>query len=158
MPTETHHEARTDQLADVRVLADATAELCAAHRNFWPERYPVPEDVHHALTAAEYGMARVRRGTLRRLAEQTAPVDTVRPRPIEQLRQTVDLADLMLIADAAAELDALKMHTVDRADELGRITRLVETLHDMVERIAGAHAACIYAPADGSATPQGPRT
>lgn len=146
-------EARSELLADVRVLADATHDLCAAHRNFWPERYPVPEDVHCALLAADYGLARVRAGTLKRLAERDmAPAIVVRPAPVEQLRQSVDLADLMLIAEAAAELDDTKQFYVDRPDEQNRLAAMVERLHDIVERAAGAHAAAIYAPDDGSGT------
>lgn len=145
------HKARSELLADVRVLADATHDLCAAHRNFWPHPYPIPEDVHCALLAADYGLARVRAGTLRRLAEQdTAPAVTVRPAPIGQLRQQVDLADLQLMADAAAELDAVKQFFVDRPDEQQRLGAMASRLHDIVERAAGAHEATPYAPDDGS--------
>lgn len=145
-------DARLRLLADVRVLVDATNELCAAHRNFWPERYPVPEDVHCAMLAADYGLARVRAGTLKRLAElDTAPATVVRPAPVEQLRQTVDLADLILIADAACELDAAKQFYIDRPDEQQRLAAMVERLHNIVERAAGTQAAAIYAPDDGSA-------
>ena len=60
---------RTETLADVRVLVDAMDDLIKAHRAFWPERYPVPEDVHCALMGADYALERVRGGTLKRLAE-----------------------------------------------------------------------------------------
>lgn len=146
------HEARSDLLADVRVLADATHDLCAAHRNFWPQPYPVPEDVHCALMAANYGLARVRSGILKRLAEQDhAPDFRVRPAPAGKLRHQVDLADLQLMADAAAELDDARQFYVDRPDEQRRLDAMVERLHNIVERAAGAHAAAIYAQDDGSA-------
>jgi hypothetical protein len=60
-------------LADVRVLVAATQDLSQAHRECWPHPYPVPADVHCALLAADYAMARVRGGALRRLAEQDFP-------------------------------------------------------------------------------------
>jgi len=130
-------EARSDLLADVRVLADATHDLCAAHRNFWPERYPVPEDVHFALLAADYGLARVRAGALKRLAERdNAPTTVARPAPVGQMRQRVDLADLMLIADAACELDDARQFYVDRPGEQQRLAAMVERMHDIVERAA----------------------
>ncbi|MCK9386108.1 MAG: hypothetical protein M0Q15_15975 [Nevskia sp.] len=61
---------RTDSLADVRVLVDAMKDLIAAHRAFWPNPYPVPEDVHCALLGADYALARVRGGTLRQFSEE----------------------------------------------------------------------------------------
>lgn len=61
---------RTETLADVRVLVDAMMDLIAAHRAFWPQPYPIPEDVHCALLGADYALARVRGGTLKRLAEK----------------------------------------------------------------------------------------
>lgn len=61
--------ARTETLADVRVLVDAMVDLIAAHRAFWPHPFPIPEDVHCALLGADYALARVRCGTLKRLAE-----------------------------------------------------------------------------------------
>ncbi|KVW92636.1 hypothetical protein [Thiobacillus denitrificans] len=131
-------EARSDLLADVRVLADATHDLCAAHRNFWPERYPVPEDVHCALLAADYGLARVRGGTLKRLAEQDTALYLPQP------RYRVDLADLIHIADAAAELDAMRAFLIDQAGEQQRIASIVKRLHDLVEKAAGQHAHAIY--------------
>lgn len=60
----------------------------------------------------------------------------------------VSLADLELIADAAAELDDARRFYVDRPDEQKRIAGIVERLHDVVERAAGLRA-IIYAPADG---------
>lgn len=125
---------RSDLLADVRVLADATHDLCAAHRNFWPERYPVPEDVHCALLAADYGLARVRGGTLRRLAAQ----DTASAPPAQY---RVDLADLVHIADAATELAAMRAFLVDQHGEQQRIGFIVKRLYDMVEKAAGGHGA-----------------
>lgn len=137
-------EARSELLADVRVLADATRDLCAAHRNFWPERYPVPEDVHCALLAADYGLARVRSGMLRRLAEQdNAPTLTVRQAPLGQMRQQVDLADLQLMADAAAELDDNQQFYVDRPDEQRRLAAMASRLRGIVERAVGDHAEAI---------------
>ncbi|MBD3812683.1 MAG: hypothetical protein IE917_10735 [Betaproteobacteria bacterium] len=61
---------RTETLADVRVLVDAMMDLIAAHRAFWPEPFPIPEDVHCALLGADYALARVRGGTLKQLAEK----------------------------------------------------------------------------------------
>lgn len=61
----------------------------------------------------------------------------------------VTLADLVEIADAACELDVTKQFYIDRPDEQQRLTAIVNRLHDIVERAAGAQAA-IYAPDDGS--------
>ena len=60
----------------------------------------------------------------------------------------LSLADLINIADAAAELDGMRMFYVDRPSEQDRISRLVKQLHDMVERAAARDAALIYAPDD----------
>lgn len=62
----------------------------------------------------------------------------------------VALADLIYIADAACELDIAKQFYVDRPDEQQHLTAIVNRLHDIVERAAGAEAAAIYAPVDGS--------
>ena len=131
-------DVRSELLADVRVLADATHDLCAAHRNFWPQPYPVPEDVQCALLGADYGLARVRAGTLKRLAEQ----DTAPTPPPMQYR--VDLADLIHIADAATELDAARAFLVDQHSEQLRISAIVERLYDLVEKAAGQHAEAIF--------------
>ena len=64
-----HPDARCEPLADVRVMVDAMQDLIAAHRAFWPLPFPVPEDVRCALLGADYALARVRCGTLKRLAE-----------------------------------------------------------------------------------------
>lgn len=130
-------EARSELLADVRVLADATRDLCAAHRNFWPD-FPMPQDVHHALLAADYGLARVRGGMLKRLARQ------------DYANYRVDLADLIQIAEAAAEIDETRQFYVDRPGEQRRLAAMVARLHDIAERAAGAHQDAIYAPDDGS--------
>jgi hypothetical protein len=61
--------ARSESLADVRVLVDAMEDLVKAHHAFWPKPYPIPEDVHCALLGANYALARVRAGTLRKFAE-----------------------------------------------------------------------------------------
>jgi hypothetical protein len=61
----------------------------------------------------------------------------------------VSLADLMLIADAASELDGMRMHYVDRPSEQDRIARLVESLHDIAERAAAHDAALIYGNCNG---------
>lgn len=135
---ETH--GRSSLLADVRALADATQDLCAAHHNFWPRPYPIPEDVYCALKAADYGLARVRSGTLRRLAEQdTAPAPAL-PCGV----YGVTLADLIHIADAATELDALRAFFVDRPGEQQRIGGIVKRLYDLTEKAAGQHAHAIF--------------
>jgi hypothetical protein len=56
----------------------------------------------------------------------------------------VSLADLMLIADAASELDGMRMHYVDRPSEQERISALVQRLHDLAERAAAHDAVLIY--------------
>lgn len=124
-------DARSELLADVRVLADATHDLCAAHRAFWPLEFPVPVDVRCALLGADYGLARVRGGSLRRLAEQDAA-----PGHNPPVRYSVDLADLQLIADVACELDGMRRFYVDRPDEQQRIAALAARLRDMIERVA----------------------
>lgn len=54
----------------------------------------------------------------------------------------VNLADLALFADAAAELDGYKCHLP--AADAARIAGMVERLHDTVERVAGAASGLIY--------------
>lgn len=61
----------------------------------------------------------------------------------------VHLADLIHIADAAAELDGMRMFYVDRPDEQQRISAMVDQLHSMVERAAVHDAVLIYGPAEG---------
>ncbi|MDP3219203.1 MAG: hypothetical protein Q8S73_34210 [Deltaproteobacteria bacterium] len=60
----------------------------------------------------------------------------------------VSLADLITIADAAAELDGMRMFYVDRPSEQDRISRVVKQLHDMVGRAAAHDAALIYGPGE----------
>jgi hypothetical protein len=123
-------EARSDLLADVRALADATHDLCTAHRNFWPERYPVPEDVHCALLGADYGLARVRGGTLKRLAEQdTAP--SVRHEPGTY---SVTQADLIDIKDAIAHLETYRQMLVDQPGEQHLVQAYIQRLHGIIDR------------------------
>jgi hypothetical protein len=121
-------------LADVRVLVAATQDLSQAHREFWPRPYPVPPDVHCALLSADYAMARVRGGALRRLAAQDFPALSTGP----AVTYSIDLADLTLIADAAAELDGMRMFYVDQPGEQKRIAGIVERMRGMVERAARA--------------------
>lgn len=64
-----HIENRSEALADVRMVVDGLQELCAQVRQSWPERYPMPEDLDALLRFQEYALARVRAGTLRRVAE-----------------------------------------------------------------------------------------
>jgi hypothetical protein len=56
----------------------------------------------------------------------------------------VSLADLVNVADAAAELDGMRMFYVDQPSEQARIAHMVAQLHDMVERAAAHDAAMIY--------------
>lgn len=65
-----------------------------------------------------------------------------------QVTYTVTLADLIDIADGAAELDGLRMFLVDQME---RVAERVARMHDIVERAAGQDAARIYADDDGSA-------
>lgn len=130
-------EVRSELLADVRVLADATHDLCVAHRNFWPDPYPVPDDVHCALLAADYGLARVRAGTLKRLAARdNAPYQPLQP-------SRVNLADLINIADAADEMNSMRRFYVDQPSEQKRIASMVERLRDIVERASGMDAGAL---------------
>lgn len=62
----------------------------------------------------------------------------------------VSLADLVTIADAAAELDGMRMFYVDQPVEQDRISSLVQRLHDMVERAAAHDAVLIYGPDEPS--------
>jgi len=59
----------------------------------------------------------------------------------------VDLADLSLFADAAAELDGYKSYLP--APDVVRITHMAKRLHDTVERAAGAASGLIYEGEDG---------
>ena len=56
----------------------------------------------------------------------------------------VSLADLIAIADAACELDGMRMFYVDRPDEQERLARVVWQLHGIAERAAAHDAALIY--------------
>lgn len=64
----------------------------------------------------------------------------------------VNLADLITIADAAAELDGMRMFYVDRPDEQARIATMVGQLHGLVERAAVHDAVLIYGHAEEGAT------
>ena len=56
----------------------------------------------------------------------------------------VTLADLITIADAAAELDESRRFYVDQPAEQDRLAAHVIQLHDIVERAAHVDAARIY--------------
>ena len=60
------------------------------------------------------------------------------------MRYSVDLADLIVMADCACELDGMRMFYVDRPDEQARIAAMVSKLHSIVESAAGQHADLIY--------------
>lgn len=57
---------------------------------------------------------------------------------------SVTLSDLIDIADAAADMDAMKSHLVDQPDQLRHIAARARKLHDIVERAAIGAAARIY--------------
>lgn len=61
-------EQRSEALADVRLVCESLQELCANIRKSWPERYPMPEDLDALLKFQDYALARVRAGSLRRVA------------------------------------------------------------------------------------------
>lgn len=65
----------------------------------------------------------------------------------------ISLADLINIADAAAELDGMRMFYVDQPAEQVRISAMVDQLHSLVERAAVHDAVLIYGPAEEGATP-----
>lgn len=70
----------------------------------------------------------------------------------QRVSYAVSLHDLQQVADAACKLEELKQFYVDKPAEIEAITRMIENLHDMVERAAGADAVpTIYSPNDGSA-------
>lgn len=56
----------------------------------------------------------------------------------------VTLADLILFADAAAELDGLQGLIKYSPDERARLADMAQRMHDIVERAAGAEAFEIY--------------
>lgn len=60
----------------------------------------------------------------------------------------VSLADLINIADAAAELDAMKTFYVDQPDQQNMIAGRVDQLHNIVQRAAAHDADLIYAPSE----------
>ena len=64
----------------------------------------------------------------------------------------VSLADLISIADAACELDGMRMHYADRPDQQQHLAARVDTLHSLVERAAGADSSRIYADDDSLVT------
>jgi hypothetical protein len=64
----------------------------------------------------------------------------------------VSLADLINVADAAAELDGMRMFYVDQPAEQARIASVVAQLHDLVERAAAHDAAMITAKAAPTAS------
>lgn len=121
-------EARSDILADVRALADATHELCAAHHESWPLPYPKPERIHCALLAADYGLMRVRSGMLRRLAQLDTGVVASHMR-----EYVVDTADLIHIQDAINELVASLQFHVDQLDVQARVKTTAMRLRSIVE-------------------------
>jgi hypothetical protein len=59
----------------------------------------------------------------------------------------VDLSDLALFADAAAELDGHKCYLPPT--DAARIAGMVKRLHDTIERVAGAASGLIYQDGDG---------
>lgn len=63
----------------------------------------------------------------------------------------VTLADLTTMADAASELDGMRMFYVDQPGEQERIARMATALHDIVERAAAHDAELIYGPAEETA-------
>lgn len=63
----------------------------------------------------------------------------------------VNLADLVNVADAACELDGMRMFYVDQPGEQERIARMAKLLHDLVERAAAHDADLIYGPAEEGA-------
>lgn len=65
------------------------------------------------------------------------------------MSHVICFTDLVMVADAACELDAYKDH-LHGSSERDRIKRLVDALHRMVERVAGADANLIYAPDDAT--------
>ena len=70
----------------------------------------------------------------------------------QRVSYAVSLHDLQLVADAACALEELKQFYVDKPAEIEAITHMIESLHDLVERAAGAAAVpTIYSPGDGSA-------
>lgn len=56
----------------------------------------------------------------------------------------VNLADLVLFADAACELDTYKHMLADRPVAQARIAAMIGRLHDTVERVAGPAGGLIY--------------
>ncbi|MDP1925737.1 MAG: hypothetical protein Q8K57_13265 [Thiobacillus sp.] len=56
----------------------------------------------------------------------------------------VSLADLVNIADAAAELKHLRMFYIDHPSAQDRLANLARKLNDMVERAAVHDAALVY--------------
>lgn len=61
------------------------------------------------------------------------------------------LADLILFADAAAELDAYKDHLHEKPDERLKIIAMICRMHQRIEQMAGCDADLIYENSDGSA-------
>ena len=139
-PTSSDMRNRSDLLADVRVLADATHDLCVAHHRFWPQPYPIPEDVYCALKAADYGLARVRGGTLKRLAElDIRPQQTTPPNCYQ-----VTLADLVNIVDATHLLESYRQMLVDNPAEQAHVHTYLKRLLSIVAVASEQHAALVY--------------
>lgn len=68
----------------------------------------------------------------------------------------VTLADLMLFAESAGELDSLKnIIAIDRPVEAYRIGALVERMHETIARAAGADAFEIYGADETCIQPEG---
>jgi len=121
-------DSESTVVADVRALADATHELCAAHHESWPLPYPKPERIHCALLAADYGLARVRSGMLRRLAQLDTGVMASMPR-----EYAVGMEDLIYIQDAINELVASLQFHVDQPDVQARVKTTAMRLRSIVE-------------------------
>lgn len=62
-------EHRYETLSEVRMLVDALLELGQAVREKWPHGTPMPNELAARIQFNDYVVARVRRGTLRSVAE-----------------------------------------------------------------------------------------
>lgn len=62
----------------------------------------------------------------------------------------VNLADLELFTDAAAELDTMRRFYIDQPGEQVRISGMVRRMYDAIERVAAHDINLILIRADGS--------
>jgi hypothetical protein len=103
--------------------------------------YPMPPEAPHLCKAAERHLENYLAHLVDRYSEQRHVYQIIRA--LRDLRMPVDLSGLMLMRDAACELDDYRSCCDD--DQNIEVADLVKRLHTMVEQAAGERVGEIYA-------------